>query len=147
MKEINLNQWSIPKESHSNDILSSVKYVVSSKTCKSGRIPKLNIDQVYECILLKSQHSIQYWKCVFKIYQKIYPDVKMPVYHNCLSSVYKFFIWLVKAINLILHSNRIKFLKSKMKVAFVDSTTLPVCHIIRSSRHKTMKDQAQPSSV
>jgi hypothetical protein len=101
MKEINLNQLPTVVECLDDDILSSIKLVKSNR----GRPTKLSVDQIYECIQLKSQHSIQYWKCLFRLYQKIYPSVQMPVYHNCLSSVYKFFSWIVKVINLILLTN------------------------------------------
>jgi hypothetical protein len=146
MKEINLNQLSTSSLSHNPDLLSSLSAVVGRKGNKGGQLGrprKLSIDQIYECILLKSQYSIQYWKCLFKLYQKIYPDLVMPVYHNCLSSVYKFFFWLVKAINLILYENRQRFLAGKVRVAFIDSTALPVCHLLRSSRHRTMKEFAE----
>jgi Transposase DDE domain len=143
MKDLNLNQLSTSLVSHKNEILSSVKDIVSSKKHRGGRPSKLSIDQIYECILLKSEHSIGYWKCVFKLYQKQYPNTKLPVYKNCLNSVYKFFKWLIQVINLILFENRNRFLNSQVKIAFVDSTPLPVCKIQRSSRHKTMKDQAQ----
>jgi Transposase DDE domain len=156
MKEINLNQLSTKLLSGNSDLLSSVKSISQSgdrngigsgsgsgSGSKRGRPSKLSIDQIYECIMLKSQHSIQYWKCLFKLYQKIYPDVELPVYHNCLTSVYKFFTWLVRAINFILYENRKRFLMRRIRIAFMDSTPLPVCHIKRSSRHKTMIGLAQ----
>jgi Transposase DDE domain len=146
MKEINLNQLSTSKLSHNHELLSSLSAVGYSKGNKGGRLGrpgKLSVEQIYEFIMLKSQYSIQYWKCLFKLYQKIYPDVVMPVYHNCLSSVYKFFFWIVKAINLILYQNRNRFLAGKVKVALIDSTPLPVCHILRSSMHRTMKEFAE----
>jgi hypothetical protein len=144
MKEINLNQLSTELLSGNSDLLSSVKSVAQSRDgSKRGRPSKLSVDQIYECIILKSQHSIQYWKCLFKLYQKIYPDVELPVYHNCLTSVYKFFFWLVRAINMILYENRKLFLMRRIRIAFMDSTPLPVCHIKRSSRHKTMIGFAQ----
>lgn len=146
MKEINLNQLSTAELSHDSQLLSKVSAVgckCGSKGGRLGRPSKLSVEQIYECLLLKSQHSIQYWKCLFKLYQKIYPEISMPVYHNCLSSVYKFFFWLIKAINLILYDNRIKFLTGKVKIGLIDSTPLPVCHILRSSRHRTMKEFAE----
>jgi hypothetical protein len=120
MKEINLNQLSTPSFSHNPGLLSSLSAVGCRKGNKGGKLGrprKLSVEQIYECILLKSEYSIQYWKCLFKLYQKIYPDVVMPVYHNCLSSVYKFFFWIVKAINLILYQNRKSFLAGNVKIA------------------------------
>lgn len=146
MKETNLNQSSTSQLSDNSELLSRLLAVVGRRGNKGGQLGrpmKLSLEQIYECIMLKSQHSIQYWKCLFKLYQKIYPDVVMPVYHNCLSSVYKFFFWLVKAINMILYDNRQRFLKGQVRVALIDSTALPVCHILRSSRHKTMKELAE----
>jgi hypothetical protein len=146
MKEINLNQLSTSSLSHNSELLSRLSAVAGRRGRKGGQLGrprKLSLDQIYECIMLKSQYSIQYWKCLFKLYQKIYPDLVMPVYHNCLSSVYKFFFWLVKSINLILYEYRQRFLAGKVKVALIDSTPLPVCHILRSSRHKTMKEFAE----
>ena len=146
MKEINLNQSSTLQLSDNSELLSRLSAVAGRKGNNGGQLGrprKLSLDQIHECILLKSQYSIGYWKCLFKLYQKIYPDLVMPVYHNCLSSVYKFFFWLVKAINLILYENRQRFLAGKIKVALIDSTPLPVCHILRSSRHKTMKEFAE----
>jgi Transposase DDE domain len=142
MKEINLNQSSTDQLSNNSELLSRLSAVVGRRGNKGGQLGrpmKLSLEQIYECVMLKSQYSIQYWKCLFKLYQKIYPDAVMPVYHNCLSSVYRFFFWILKAINLILYDNRQRFLAGKVRVAFIDSTPLPVCHILRSSRHKTMK--------
>jgi hypothetical protein len=115
--------------------------------CHTGRPPKLSLEQVYEFIRIKKDYDVGDWKKTFKVCQEIHPDWDLPVYHNCLSSLHRLFGYMFWFVQMSLYFHRKNFFESKsnLKVVFMDSTCVPVCHILRSSRHKTMKNYAQYS--
>ncbi len=129
-------------DSHKIEILSNFIKSISSGV---GRKPKLSVNQLFEFIRIKKDYDVGDWKKTFNLCKEIHPDWVLPVYHNCLSSLYRLFVYLNLLVNTILLVNRQQFLNQNMKVVFIDSTCIPVCHILRSSRHKTMLRLAEYS--
>jgi hypothetical protein len=70
---------------------------------------------------------------------------QLPSYANFLKTIKTFTKFLLEMLNKLLYLNYLDFMKKPDKIVFVDSTSLPVCKVIRSSRHKTMKDTANYS--
>ena len=116
---------------------------------KTGRPAKLNFTQLIHCLDLKRKYSCETWKGLYRcLWDKSESDslnLNLPTYANFLKSIKKLIFYLSWLIQYQTNINRKTFLKSQARIAFVDSTSLPVYKLIRSSRHKTMKEFAEYS--
>jgi Transposase DDE domain len=110
-----------------------------------GRPRYLSLSQLLQCLDDKARFACENWKGLYNCMVQNRLDWKIPSYCNFLKSLKSLLLFLVELINLILYINRLEFFARKDKIAFMDATTLPVSKLIRSSRHKTMKQFAQYS--
>jgi hypothetical protein len=111
----------------------------------TGRPRLLSCSKLLECLDMKSKYACENWKGLYNCVVENRLDWKIPSYANFLKSLKSLIFFLLEMINLILYINRREFFNRSDKVAFMDATPLPVCRVIRSSRHKTMIDFAQYS--
>jgi len=132
---------------------------------KTGRPAKMTFNQLIQCLELKRKYSNETWlglyRCLLdkeKLKNKseletngetneisLKLPTNLPTYANFLKSIKRLIFYLFQLIQYQTEINKQIFLKQQVRVAFVDSTPLPVCKTIRSSRHKTMKYFAQYS--
>jgi Transposase DDE domain len=117
---------------------------VDFKRRSGGRKRKLNLDQIVEALRMKSEFNIETWLGLYKVILKL-TDWEAPTYANFLNTIKTTIYFLIYQINRVLLINNYEFNLRNDKIAFVDSTPLTVCKVIRSSRHKTMKDLAEYS--
>jgi hypothetical protein len=110
-----------------------------------GRPRLLSCEQLLQCLDDKAKYSCENWKGLYNCMVENRLDWKIPSYANFLKSLKSLLYFLVELINLTLYINRLEFFSRVNKVAFIDATALPVCKVIRSSRHKTMYEFAQYS--
>lgn len=139
--EINQNQLQLL----CNSKLDLEKYFDNyNRTC-GGRKRKLNLSQIIEILTLKNTCSCENWLGLFNSIKLIKSDWILPCYSNFLKTIKLSMEFLLKQIQNILVINNLEFLNRDDKVVYVDSSSLPVCKVIRSKRHKTMKDVANYS--
>jgi hypothetical protein len=121
--------------------------LIFSKFCRScgGRPRLLSCEQLLQCLDDKAKYSCENWKGLYNCIVENKLDWNIPSYGNFLKSLKSLLFFLIELINLTLYLNRLEFFTRKDKIAFIDSTTLPVCKLIRSSRHKTMYQFAEYS--
>ena len=112
---------------------------------KGGRPKKLNLQNVIEIIRMKKDHGNSHWLGLYKNITETKQDWKIPTYANFLKTLKYFSSFLIYQISRITLINRLEFAKRRDKIAYVDSTPIPVCKVIRSKRHRTMKNVAQYS--
>jgi len=116
---------------------------------KVGRPAKLDFTQVLFCLELKRKYTCETWlglyRCILDKNKDGLLNFKLPHYSNFLKSIKRLTFYLSQLIYYQAHLNKEVFLKQRFRIAFVDSTPVTVCKVIRSSRHKTMKDYAQYS--
>lgn len=113
-----------------------------------GRPRTMKFRNVLLCLNLKQKYTCETWKGLYNCLidkGKSEIDFKIPHYSNFLITVKTFVTFLIQILLWQINMNKVEFLKKDFKIAFVDSTSLPVCKIIRSSRHKTMKEFAEYS--
>lgn len=110
-----------------------------------GRPRFLSCQQLLHCLDDKAKYCCENWKGLYNCIVDNHDDWKIPSYANFLKSLKSLLYFLIDMIHLTLYINRLEFFSRSDKIAFVDSTPLPVCKVIRSSRHKTMKYFAQYS--
>jgi len=137
--EIGLNNFTI---------LSNKKLDVNlafDKFLGGGRPRLMSFEMVMECLDMKTKYSCENWKGLYSCIIDNKKDWKLPTYGNFLHTIKTFLLFLMIQIQWVLNLNRIEFFTKKDKIAFVDSTPLPVCKTIRSGRHKTMKEFAEYS--
>lgn len=144
--------------SKSNNLdLSSVEYVdnwldkgftLLNHQKHGGRPRTMKFSDVLVCLILKQKYTCETWKGLYNCLMdkgKTEIDFKMPHYSNFLITIKTFLVFLVQLVLWQVNMNKVEFLKKDFKVALVDSTCLPVCKVIRSSRHKTMREFAEYS--
>jgi Transposase DDE domain len=119
--------------------------LVFQKFRGSGRPRLLSCGQLLQCLDDKARYACENWKGLYNCMVENRLDWKIPSYANFLKNLKSLLFFLVELINLTLYINRLEFFSRSDKVAFIDATTLPVCKVIRSSRHKTMYQFAQYS--
>jgi hypothetical protein len=121
--------------------------LIFSKFCRScgGRPRLLSCEQLLQCLDDKAKYSCENWKGLYNCIVENKLDWNIPSYGNFLKSLKSLLFFLIELINLTLYLNRLEFFTRKDKIAFIDSTTLPVCKLIRSSKHKTMYQFAEYS--
>jgi Transposase DDE domain len=117
---------------------------IDFKRKNGGRKRKLSLDRVIEALRMKADFNIETWLGLYKVISKL-TDWQVPTYANFLNTIKTTIYFLVSQINRILLINNYEFNLRNDKIAFVDSTPLTVCKVIRSSRHKTMKKLAEYS--
>jgi hypothetical protein len=116
---------------------------------KTGRPAKLSFTELLFCLELKREYTCETWLGVYKClldkvkYGEV--DFNLPTYANFLKSIKRLIFYLFYLIHYQTQINRQLFFKKEVRIAFVDSTSIPVCKVIRSSRHKTMKEFANYS--
>lgn len=111
----------------------------------TGRPRKMKFSWLMEVLELKTKYSCETWKGLYNCILENRRDWEIPCYGNFLISIKSLGRFLIEMINLKLYTNRQEFLCRKDKIVYIDSTCLPVCKVIRSSRHKTMSQYAQYS--
>jgi Transposase DDE domain len=119
--------------------------IVFQKFKGTGRPRYLKLEQLLQSLDDKARYSCENWKGLYNCIVDKRKDWKIPSYANFLKSLKSLLCFLFELINLILYFNRMEFFFRKDKIAFIDATPLPVCKLIRSSRHKTMREYAQYS--
>lgn len=111
---------------------------------KTGRPAKLSFSNLFDCLELKRKYACETWKglyrCLLDKEKSGKLDFELPHYSNFLKSIKKLIFYLFFLIHYQTAINREIFFKQKVRIAFVDSTSLSVCHIKRSSRHKIMEE-------
>jgi len=120
---------------------------------KTGRPTKLSFNQLIQCLQLKRKYTCDTWlglyRCLLDKRKSGEVSLNLPTYANFLKSIKKLTLFLFRLILYQTEINKQIFFKQQTKVAFVDSIPIPVCKIIRSSRHKTMNkienDRFKPS--
>jgi hypothetical protein len=117
---------------------------VDFKRKKGGRKRKLGLDRVIEALRMKAEFNIETWLGLYKVISKL-TDWSVPTYPNFLKTIKTTIYFLIFQINRILLIDNYEFNLRNDKIAFVDSTPLTVCKVIRSSRHKIMKGLAEYS--
>ncbi len=113
-----------------------------------GRPRTMSFSDVLVCLSLKQIYTCETWKGLYNCLidrGKSEIDFKIPHYSNFLITIKSFMIFLVQIILWQVNINKVEFLMKDFKIALVDSTPLPVCKTIRSSRHKTMREFAEYS--
>ena len=104
-----------------------------------GRPRTMSFSDVLVCLSLKQIYTCETWKGLYNCLidrGKSEIDFKIPHYSNFLITIKSFMIFLVQIILWQVNINKVEFLMKDFKIALVDSTPLPVCKTIRSSRHK-----------
>lgn len=110
----------------------------------SGRKPLLSLAEVATISLIRSEYHIRTWKGLYRLLKEKYnDDFNLPQYHNFVLTMNKSAAELLVLINALLQINKLEAGIIKL----VDSTSLPVCHNKRISRHKTMKHLASRSKT
>jgi hypothetical protein len=130
------------------DVLSSSGFdlnIAFSRFCTTGRPRKLSFDNLLECLSLRVKYSCENWKGLYFCLLECRSSWSFPSYSNFLLNMKSLLFFLLDLLDLILFLNRLEFFERKDRIAFTDSTPLPVCKIIRSSRHKTMLGLAKYS--
>ena len=125
---------------------------------KRGRPRKMGLSLFMEALGLKAKYTCETWKGVHRLMvdigglmnknegeNKDFQKWNIPSYANFLKGLKTLTLFIVHNISLLLAINQIEFFKRKDRIALVDSSSLPACKVIRSSRHKTMKDFAEYS--
>ena len=124
---------------------------------RTGRPAKLSFNKLLFCLNLKRKYTCETWLGFYKLlkdrleFQSGIDGVNtemylnLPSYANFLKSIKRLIFYLFRLIYYQIELNRKTFLNQEVRIAFVDSTPLPVCKVIRSSRHKTMKEFAEYS--
>jgi Transposase DDE domain len=135
---------------HFLSILSSCGFDLDScfdifTRAKGGRPRKLKLSQLIVCLELKSKYFCENWLGLYRVVVDVHRVWNTPSYANFLHSLKSLIRFLVELIHAILNFNRIQFFSRIDKIAYIDSTPLPVCKVIRSSRHRTMAGFAQYS--
>lgn len=133
---------------NSLELLSSSELEMNSsfKAFMGGGRPRLmSFDMVMESLEMKAKYTCDTWKGLYLCIRDNKKKWKLPTYGNFLNTIKTFLKFLLVQIEWLLLINQIQFLTRKDKIAFVDSTPLPVCKLIRSNRHKTMKEFAEYS--
>jgi penicillin-binding protein-related factor A (putative recombinase) len=136
------------------DINSEVDNILNNNfKAKTGRPSKLTFTQLLYCLNLKREYTCETWlglyRCLVdrrKIEEKTKDiSLNLPSYANFLKSIKRLIFYLFQLIYYQTELNRQAFFRKQNRIAFVDSTPIPVCKVIRSSRHETMKDYAEYS--
>jgi hypothetical protein len=115
---------------------------------RGGRPRTMKFSDILVCLSLKQKYTCETWKGLYNCLidkGKTEVDFKIPHYSNFLITIKTFIVFLVQLILWQVNINKVEFLKKDFKIALVDSTPLPVCKTIRSSRHKTMREFAEYS--
>lgn len=145
------------KDLNISSSLSSVKKLDSDTNnhlntmfkAKTGRPAKMQFTDLIYCLELKRKYSCETWlglyRCLIDKEKNSEIDFELPDYSNFLKSIKKLIRYLWFLISYQVYINRESFLKQNTRIAFIDSTSLSVCKIIRSNWHKTMKEFAQYS--
>jgi len=116
---------------------------------KTGRPAKLDFTHLIYFVELKRKYSCETWlglyRCILDKIRDNGLDINLPHYSNFLKSIKKLIFFLFRLNLYQTEINRQLFFKQQSRIAFVDSTPLSVCKVIRSSRHKTMEEYAEYS--
>jgi hypothetical protein len=134
-----------------NEVLSNSNYDSEADSfldqqfkSKTGRPSKLSFSNLIKCLELKRKYACETWKGLYRclVDKREIGELgfELPSYANFLKSIKKLIFYLFFLIHYQTTINRKIFLKQRVRIAFVDSTSLSVCHIKRSSRHKVMQD-------
>lgn len=124
-------------------------FLDKSFKAKTGRPAKLTFNNLLYCLKIKRKYTCDTWLGVYKClldkvkYGEV--DFNLPTYTNFLKSIKRLIVYLFNLINYQVSINRQEFKQKQFRIAFVDSTALPVCKVIRSGRHQTMKEFAEYS--
>ncbi|NJK71004.1 MAG: transposase [Thermales bacterium] len=111
-----------------------------NKSSSSGRKRILSFHQVLGFLACKQKYSCNTWLGLHRCL--VDNGYILPHYSNFLKTIKLSIRFLLLLIDYVVSINKHIFLQKQFKIALVDSTCLPVCHIKRSSRHKTMKKSA-----
>lgn len=123
---------------------------------KRGRPRKMGLSLLMEALDLKAKYTCETWKGIYRLMVDVgglinknndsgFEKWNIPSYANFLKGLKTLTLFIVHNINLLLAINQIEFFRRKDRIALVDSSSLPACKVIRSSRHKTMRDFAEYS--
>lgn len=144
--EVCNNNSFLSNKKDSIDCLLDVKF---DKMNKVGRCRKMKFSDILNCLELKNRYTCDTWKGLYLCIVDNRADERLgfdlPHYSNFLITIKSCLKFLLNLIQTTLSINRHLFFKKKDKIVFVDSTPLPVCKLIRSNRHKTMKEFAEYS--
>jgi penicillin-binding protein-related factor A (putative recombinase) len=125
------------------------KHLNSLFKAKTGRPAKLDFNQLTKCLELKRKYTCDTWlglyRCLLDKTKNGEVSLNLPTYANFLKSIKRLILYLFHLTHYQTEINKQIFFKQQIKIAFVDSTPLSVCKVIRSSRHKTMEEYAQYS--
>ena len=123
---------------------------------KTGRPRKMGLSLFMEALDLKAKYTCETWKGIHRLMVDVgglinknndsrFEKWNIPSYANFLKGLKTLTLFIVHNISLLLAINQIEFFRRKDRIALVDSSSLPACKVIRSSRHKTMRDFAEYS--
>lgn len=112
------------------------------KMYSTGRPRKMSYEMVMEAFRCKTMYSCENWKGLYKCLVEN-KNWQLPCYGNFLKTVKTFGNFLIDLINKTVMYNYMEYIRRADKIAFVDSTPLPVCKTIRAGRHRTMKRLAK----
>jgi hypothetical protein len=106
---------------------------------KVGRPSKLGIPDIICINWLQARYSNQTLKALYTGLVDSFPDFfNLPSYCNFVISMNRSAVFLLRLIRFFASLNT-------AKVLVIDSTPIPVCHIRREKRHRTMKQLATKS--
>jgi hypothetical protein len=142
-----MNKITQPASSSLADLqlLSNSKFqidVLFDRMYTTGRPRKMNYAMAIESLSIKTKYYCENWYGVYKCLADNKSEWQLPSYANFLRTIKTFTKFLLEMVNKLVYLNYLDFIKKPDKIAFVDSTSLPVCKVIRSSRHKTMRGTA-----
>jgi len=116
---------------------------------KTGRPVKLNFSDLIQCLDFKRKYACDTWIGLYRclLDKSKIGEVKfsLPDYSNFLKSIKRLIFYLFYLIYYQTKINKETFFKKQFRIAFVDSTPVSVCKVIRSRRHKSMQDYAEYS--
>jgi hypothetical protein len=109
-----------------------------------GRPPILSIAEICTIILIQKEYNICNIKSLYKLINtRFNQDFRLGTYKSFNETIIKYSRFLLQIVFIILQINKAK----SGILTFVDSTSIPVCKIWRSSSHKVMKVLAHKSKT
>lgn len=138
--EVEINQLQILSNSHIN---LDQEFDIMDRS-RGGRKRKMSLEMCKQAINYRIHYDHETWIGTYRSMVD-HLDYSMPTYGNFMVSIKKIMKFLLFQIQRLLLINRLEFASQKDKISYVDSTPLPVCKLIRSSRHKTMSGVASYS--
>jgi hypothetical protein len=142
-------QPAIDPTTKQTDNFLNTEFAMMNHRDKGGRPRLMSFCNILTCLEFKQKYACETWKglhnCLKDKIKFGEIDFKIPHYSNFLRTVKSFLRFLGWLIMYQVNLNRQEFLNRQVRIAFVDSSAIPVCKVIRSSRHKTMAEFAEYS--